>query len=52
MKIPSVIIHFKELRLEVIAIRYIDDKVNGRLNQYTTEMWLKTKSFEELIDKG
>jgi hypothetical protein len=52
MTIPTVIIHFMELRLEATAIMYIDAKVNANPNQYRTEIWLKTKSTEESIDKG
>jgi len=36
----------------VTAIKNIDPNNNGRLIQYKMEMWLKTKSFAETVDKG
>jgi hypothetical protein len=49
---PMDIIHFKELLFEVAAIIYIESNINGKLNQYKGDIWLKTKSPEESIDKG
>ena len=49
---PIVIIHFEELFFEVIAIAHIVVNIAGRLYQYKGEMWLKTKSLTESIDKG
>jgi len=47
-----VIIHFKEFFLEAVAIKYIGASSKGKLTQYRSDTWLKTKSFKESIDKG
>jgi hypothetical protein len=49
---PIVTIHFRELLLKVILIMYIDASNNGRLTQYKSDTWLKTRSDTESIDRG
>jgi len=46
------ITNFKYLFLTRVAVIYKETRNNGRPNQYRGEMWLKIKSYGELIDKG
>ena len=49
---PTQIINFKMLFFTIVAVIYKEPRNNERPNQYKGEMWLKTKSYGELIDKG